>query len=243
MKKWKAIRDCFVRDHRSTTAAGTGQAASKKKKYIFYDQLLFLLPHVKGNSNTGSNIAPLHSHEHVGGESQMEDIESSSAHEEILADDAINVSPHPPSSTLLNQAATKPKGSKRKNLTDINPPTGKRATFEKNILSSSKDLTNILASSLEWQKNEKNSDKNDHKAFLLSYVPVLDSMPFSRSMYLRGQISQLFSNYFAQNENHQESSTMCSTSSLSSSAGATPTARNVFSEESGDFDISDYIQL
>ncbi|KAG8270464.1 hypothetical protein J6590_084978 [Homalodisca vitripennis] len=75
MKKWKAIRDCFVRDHRSTTAAGTGQAASKKKKYIFYDQLLFLLPHVKGNSNTGSNIASLHSHEHVGEESQMEDID------------------------------------------------------------------------------------------------------------------------------------------------------------------------
>ncbi|XP_046683803.1 uncharacterized protein LOC124369766 isoform X2 [Homalodisca vitripennis] len=53
MKKWKAIRDCFVRDHRSTTAAGTGQAASKKKKYIFYDQLLFLLPHVKGERQIG----------------------------------------------------------------------------------------------------------------------------------------------------------------------------------------------
>ena len=56
MKKWKAIRDNFVRCHRQMTQTETGKAANNKKLYMFYHQLQFLLPHVKGNTSTSSNI-------------------------------------------------------------------------------------------------------------------------------------------------------------------------------------------
>jgi len=56
MKKWKAIRDNFVRYHRQITQTETGKAATNKKLYMFYLQLQLLLPHAKGNTSTSSNI-------------------------------------------------------------------------------------------------------------------------------------------------------------------------------------------
>lgn len=58
MKKWKAVRDSFVREHRLVTKNETGAPAKKKKKYVFYEQLLFLVPHVRRNERSTSNIAP-----------------------------------------------------------------------------------------------------------------------------------------------------------------------------------------
>lgn len=233
MKKWKAIRDCFVRDHRTNTATGTGQAASKRKRYVYYDQLLFLLPHVKGNLKTTSNIAPSAFQEHDEEETQGEEMHNLSTNEEEPA----SFGNSSPSTSTNDPAVAQKKGSKRKS-NNYNVPTGKRTALERTILSSSKDLTNILASSLELQKEERNSDKYGHKAFLLSFVPVLDSMSYNTSMQLRGQISQVFSNYFAQIEGDSENR---SHSSISSTAPATPMGFQ--SDPSVDYNISDYLQL
>lgn len=58
MKKWKALRDNFVREQRLLKKMATDVAAAKKKKYVYFEQLLFLLPYVKVNDNTVSNIPP-----------------------------------------------------------------------------------------------------------------------------------------------------------------------------------------
>lgn len=53
-KKWRNIRDCFVKAHK-TKEAPSGSAAKKKCPYIFYDSLLFLKDTVSVNSTT-SNV-------------------------------------------------------------------------------------------------------------------------------------------------------------------------------------------
>lgn len=222
MKKWKAIRDSFVKDHKTNTATGTGQAALEKN--VYHDQLLFLLPHVKGNLQTTSNIAPLNLNQVNEGEEQIQGIQID-----------YSVGLHTHEETRVHLMRFK-KASKRK-IANQNITTGK--ALERIIDSSTKDLTNILASSLELQREERNSDKFGHKAFLNSFVPVLDSMPFHKSMQLRGQISQVFSNYFSQNEGNGGPSR--SLSSLSSTAPATPAGLE--SDISVDYNISDYLDL
>jgi len=58
MKKWKAVRDNFVRDSKQQRNTATGQPALKTKRYVFFDQLQFLLPLVGDEKETFSNIPP-----------------------------------------------------------------------------------------------------------------------------------------------------------------------------------------
>jgi hypothetical protein len=58
MKKWKAVRDNFVKDLRQQRNMTTGQPALKKKRYVYFDQLQFLLPIVGDGKETFSNIPP-----------------------------------------------------------------------------------------------------------------------------------------------------------------------------------------
>lgn len=246
MKKWKAIRDSFVKDHRTNTVNGTGQAASKKKKYVYYDQLLFLLPHVKGNQRTTSNIAPLANQEYVEDilADQAGDINTYSEEEHSLGESA-HTEPVAGTSTNNNPAILKATVTKRK-VNNINVAAGKRTALERSVLASTKDLTNIWASSLEMQKEEKkkeeekNVDKFGHKAFMLSFVPVLDSIPFSESILLRGQISNIFSQYYAQKNNSGQMRSH-SSNSMYNASQPTPTAYD--GEQSNDFNISDYMHL
>ncbi|CAH0402529.1 unnamed protein product [Chilo suppressalis] len=58
--KWKHIRDNFRREYQAQRDVTSGQGAKKRKKYRYYDQLLFLVPHVKdapisGNYTAASN--------------------------------------------------------------------------------------------------------------------------------------------------------------------------------------------
>ncbi|GFG30859.1 hypothetical protein Cfor_10273, partial [Coptotermes formosanus] len=58
MKRWKAVRDNFVRDLRQQRNTTTGLPALKKKRYIYFDQLQFLLPIVGDGKESFSNIPP-----------------------------------------------------------------------------------------------------------------------------------------------------------------------------------------
>lgn len=42
--KWRNLRTCFRRELNKQKNGASGQAASKRRKYIYFDQLLFLLP-------------------------------------------------------------------------------------------------------------------------------------------------------------------------------------------------------
>jgi hypothetical protein len=54
--KWRSLRFFFSRELRDQRNVTSGQAACKRRKYIYFDRLLFLLPHTKPRS-TASNLA------------------------------------------------------------------------------------------------------------------------------------------------------------------------------------------
>lgn len=55
-KRWKTLRDAFVKERRELGSSKSGSAASKKKQYKYYKQLLFLLPVVSTNTTHNSMV-------------------------------------------------------------------------------------------------------------------------------------------------------------------------------------------
>lgn len=74
-KKWRNIRDCFVKAHKAKETK-SGSAANKKCSYVFYDSLLFLKDTVSVNSTT-SNIT---TNTEINNEDEMVESEHAAAH-------------------------------------------------------------------------------------------------------------------------------------------------------------------
>ena len=111
MKKWKAIRDSFVRCHRQMTQTETGKAANNKKLYMFYHQLHFLLLHVKRNTSTFSNIsAPAGTQNDAELADTLDQTANSTAEDSKIGIDT-TASP-----TTVTNVALSPSKRKRKNL-------------------------------------------------------------------------------------------------------------------------------
>lgn len=53
-KKWKSLRDSFNRELKILKKVETGKGASKRKKYIYFDQLLFLEPLAQQRQTTSN---------------------------------------------------------------------------------------------------------------------------------------------------------------------------------------------
>lgn len=68
----------------------------------------------------------------------------------------------------------------------------KRAAIGHTIASASKSLTKVLQDSLAVQREERNSDKHGNKAFLMSYVPIMDNLSQQAQLQTRMRISQIF---------------------------------------------------
>lgn len=55
-KKWSNLRTCFRRELNAQEYTKSGQAGTKRRKYIYFEQLLFLLPCVE-NHHKESNVS------------------------------------------------------------------------------------------------------------------------------------------------------------------------------------------
>lgn len=192
MKKWKAIRDAFVKDHRKVTSVQTGQKASKQKRYVFYDQLQFLIPHVKGNTNTSSNIQlpiTVSDYNQDANDTSKESPISKEGEITEITDEPTRSEPgtsqvqFPPPDTINPSKKRKIERS--------------RQTMEQSVAASAKNLTQILGESLELKKQQHQkqhqTDKFGHAQFLSSFVPILDSLPLHAAMKARIEISEVVS--------------------------------------------------
>ena len=138
------------------TQTETGKAANNKKLYTFYHQLQFLLPHVKGNTSTSSNItAP------AGIQNDAEDILDQTANS--TAEDSQIFIDATASPTTGTNVALSPSKRKRKNL---HKHGSKRAANEHAIASSAKELTSILTESLDIQKEHAYQKKNNRQMYM-----------------------------------------------------------------------------
>jgi len=53
-RRWKNLRTCFARELREQKSVKSGQLASKRRMYKYYDQLLFLIPTVQVRKTSGN---------------------------------------------------------------------------------------------------------------------------------------------------------------------------------------------
>jgi hypothetical protein len=123
----------------------TGKAANNKKLYMFYHQLQFLLPHVRGNSSTSSNISASAGTQNdaEGSQDTLDQTANSTAEDSQIVNDA-TASPTTGTSVPLSL-------SKRKR-TNLDKHGSKRAANEQSIALSAKESTSILTESLAIQK-------------------------------------------------------------------------------------------
>jgi hypothetical protein len=56
--RWKNLRTCFKRELDSQKNATSGESSRKRRKYLYFDQLLFFLPHTE-DRETQSNLNSL----------------------------------------------------------------------------------------------------------------------------------------------------------------------------------------
>ncbi|KAJ8878839.1 hypothetical protein PR048_019428 [Dryococelus australis] len=173
MKKWKTLRDNFVRDFSLLKKSERGMSATKKK-YVYYDQLSFLVPHVKGCDNTASNIPP-------------------PEEQPAPNDQAVNVSTNNAAHAIVQQHNPTPLSSAmdREQWQEM---TKKRPAIGRALASASKSITEIMQESVELQRGGNSSDKFGNKAFLLSFVPIMDNVPPQVAFDVRMQITEIFRN-------------------------------------------------
>ena len=53
-KKWANLRTCFRRELNAQKNTKSGQAATKRRKYVYFEQLLFLLPCMENRRTEGN---------------------------------------------------------------------------------------------------------------------------------------------------------------------------------------------
>lgn len=76
-KKWLNLRSCFSRELRAQKNVKTGQSASKRRRYIYFEKLLFLLPTMEQRSaenNVDSQSVALEEFENQDSDSQESDV-------------------------------------------------------------------------------------------------------------------------------------------------------------------------
>lgn len=56
-KRWQNLRTCFARELKAQQSTKSGQAATKRRKYVYFERLLFLLPDTEQRP-TESNLSP-----------------------------------------------------------------------------------------------------------------------------------------------------------------------------------------
>jgi hypothetical protein len=165
MKKWKNIRDSYKKEVNLETTTVSGQSAPKKKRYIYYELLSFLRPSVSTAEERESNVSPIPSTS-----SQNQDLSNSSNSSQNQDFEEDNLM-RPPRQNRL--------------------PTKRKKQMESTQIP---QITKILNESLQLQKLNNDSDAKGNRAFLMSFVPIMDSMTPDLAMETRYEITNLFRN-------------------------------------------------
>ena len=223
MKKWKAVRDNFVRDLKQQRNTTTGQHALKKTRYIFFDQLQFLLPIVGDEKETFSNIPHPESHTVDGAGGSATDVSSGLTVYDYEEEKSNNIE------NSQSCSGSRTGGN----------PRGRGKTKDNILLTATKDISRILSESVALQREERRSDQFGNKAFLLSFLPLMDSLTSDLSIEARYKITEVFRNISAARRASSSEISPASTSAASPLSVRT----NVSDTSEDNFNILDFYQL
>lgn len=176
-----------MKECRRQSSTRSGQPASKKKRYVYFDQLQFLLPFVGVGRETATNIMPGVEE----GEARCGNVQADEPPNDGETESGPQVN--------ANQTAEREREGPCKKRS-ITRPAGSRRTNNDNILiNATKTFTDILTESISLQMEDKASDKFGNKGFLMSFVPVMDSLPPHLQIEARLKVAELFKELTAAN--------------------------------------------
>lgn len=161
--KWKSLRDQFMKARKLEKNIRSGASAGKKKKYIYYDHLQFLVNYTESRE-TISNLSPT--------EEMIQNVQETS------------YASRPPTPPTPTPVAPTPHAS-------TSTPRVEKRKFKKDADDGMQAITEILRQSVELQRQEKDADQKGNKAFLSSILPFLDKMTDDALMEARLKIMQV----------------------------------------------------
>jgi hypothetical protein len=70
--RWRNLRTCFKRELDAQKNVTSGKGSKKRRKYMYFDQMLFLLPHLEDRETHSNLSADTSEHEEDANSSQEE---------------------------------------------------------------------------------------------------------------------------------------------------------------------------
>ncbi|KAJ8981796.1 hypothetical protein NQ317_006876 [Molorchus minor] len=149
--KWKSLRDNFTRILRKEKEdEQSGQSTGKKKRYIYYDQLMFLLPHTSFRKNI-SNVIYVD--------------ENKDSNESFQSNEENPLQTSTPSSIGSVQPLQFIQIQPSPSLPSVTTLSTNQST-EEDDSNSNKRIASVLEQVIAIQKEEKNDDPMGNKKFL-----------------------------------------------------------------------------
>ncbi|XP_072391764.1 uncharacterized protein [Diabrotica undecimpunctata] len=160
--KWKSIRDHFKRQvDIENGIAKCGQAAKFKRRYLYYDLLHFLKPHMRSRGTLRS----------------IETSEQQTEYPVSEAEDTESVDFMPQLIKIEEEPFPYEKSSKHKYSTD---------DYEMS------EVKGDSSQSMMFQHHEGDEDFMGNKAFLMSLLPLLNTVPANQLISFRCKIMEVF---------------------------------------------------
>lgn len=191
IKKWKAIRDNFVKDQKKAALEDARIPHNKKKRYVYTNQLRFLLPHLKKRSKSKANVESDSEEFHDFWHNAIANEEAAEEKDNIKekgAEKDKDQEQAPADPTTTYEAYNTRKRNKRHSNEEI----------IRQSRSSTPELVHYLSENLPAPAppSIEEVDMYGHKSFLMSFVPILNSMPVHKSLQARMQITQIVNELF-----------------------------------------------
>ncbi|KAM7352524.1 uncharacterized protein ACRADG_005003 [Cochliomyia hominivorax] len=170
--RWRSLRDTFTKHYKISQRAD-GKVANKQSKWLFYDKMMFLIPHVEGvSSELLDEICD-----------NSEDAQSINCEPLVLNDANLNENDHTMQS--VNNLEEHNKNSNtimEQNVIETSPSTLNTSKYDSNNHNST---TSVLYT-------EKCAEFLDsHEKFLLSCAPILRRLTHKQNALARLKIQQI----------------------------------------------------
>ncbi|XP_022904170.2 uncharacterized protein [Onthophagus taurus] len=160
-QKWRSLRDQFVKARKAEKVIRSGANTIKKRKYLYYDQLQFLI--IQPDARESSCNLP-----------SLLLVKEDEVTQETEKSFDCDITAASPPSTLPNAVSTRSRKRAMQALDDGITTT-----------------TNISQQSIDLQRKEKKDDEWGNAAFMKSLVPFLDTMPPDMLLQARTEIMEV----------------------------------------------------
>lgn len=179
MRKWKAIRDNFVKDIRHRKKLMNGEGIPKTRRYIYYSAMQFLLPIIDDSG----------SHERVATNGKRVDLRD------------LRNRARSRQSQLRVRGAAADQSTVPLDGGLVAPKEEDGVQMANSTVDDDADTVNANASLAPYPKSPSPGDRMKdifgNRAFLLSYLPIMDDLPSDLALEARLKITEVFRNICA----------------------------------------------